>query len=331
MLPIREIHNLDQSILNNITNSAVPVVIRDFVKNWPAVLTSSKCDQSTINYIKNFDINQLVDILIIPEEQEGKMFYNSAMTGFNFEHRKAPLNALLEQILIPSNKNAIACQSAPIKECLPGFEKDNQLGLLSNISPRIWIGNKITVPTHYDDSHNIACVVSGKRKFTLFPPEQIHNLYIGPLDFAPTGAAISMVDLSNPNLSKHPKFTKALESALFSELGPGDAIYIPPLWWHGVESMCDLNILVNYWWGGSIAINSDVNSAYDCLLHSFLNIKHLPIAQRRAWREFFDYYIFQLEGDNHKHLPESKLGVLGDISQQKSDSIKKWLTVQLKK
>ena len=29
---------------------------------------------------------------------------------------------------------------------------------------------------------------------------------------------------------------------------PGDAIYIPPLWWHHVESLGQFNVLVNYWY-----------------------------------------------------------------------------------
>jgi len=60
----------------------------------------------------------------------------------------------------------------------------------------------------------------GRRRFTLFPPEQIANLYVGPLDFAPTGAAMSMVNLRNPDFARHPRFKEALAATQVAELGP---------------------------------------------------------------------------------------------------------------
>ena len=82
-----------------------------------------------------------------------------------------------------------------------------------NVLPRIWLGNRITTPTHLDEWNNIGCVVAGRRRFTLFPPEQIANLYIGPLDFAPTGAPMSLVSLRNPDFERYPKFREALAAA----------------------------------------------------------------------------------------------------------------------
>jgi ribosomal protein L16 Arg81 hydroxylase len=98
----------------------------------------------------------------------------------------------------------------------------------------MWIGNRAMIAAHFDNNYNIACVVSGRRRFTVFPPEQVSNLYIGPLLRTPGGSPISTVDLRDPDYTKYPKFAQALESAEEAELEPGDAIYIPILWWHGV-------------------------------------------------------------------------------------------------
>ena len=103
------------------------------------------------------------------------------------------------------------------------------------VAPRIWIGNRVKVQTHFDLLDNIACVVGGRRRFTLFPPEQVPNLYIGPLDFTPSGTPMSMVPLTNPDFARYPRFAEALPPRSRRELEPGDALYIPYGWWHHVE------------------------------------------------------------------------------------------------
>ena len=125
---------------------------------------------------------------------------------------------------------AVAAQSALIRDCLPGFADENRLSIVDgNVLPRIWLGNRITTPTHVDEWNNIGCGVAGRRRFTLFPPEQIANLYIGPLDFAPTGAPMSLVSLRHPDFARYPRFREALAASEVAEAGPGDAVFIPPL------------------------------------------------------------------------------------------------------
>lgn len=53
-------------------------------------------------------------------------------------------------------------QSAPIAACLPGLPNNHSIPFLDpGIQPRIWIGNKVTTPAHFDEYHNIAGVVCG--------------------------------------------------------------------------------------------------------------------------------------------------------------------------
>jgi hypothetical protein len=158
--------------------------------------------------------------------------------------------------------------------------------------------------------------VGGRRRFTLFPPEQIANLYIGPLDFAPTGAPMSLVELAAPDLERYPKFPQALAAAQVAELGPGDAIFIPPLWWHHVHSLDNLNVLVNYWWNATTYGQQAENSAFDCLMHSILNMRDLPPETRRAWGALFEHYVFGPQEGITAHIPAARLGILGALKAE---------------
>jgi len=51
----------------------------------------------------------------------------------------------------------------------------------------LWIGNRTTVAAHWGMSNNIACPGASGRRFTVFPPNQVANLYPGPLEPTPGG------------------------------------------------------------------------------------------------------------------------------------------------
>ena len=202
------------------------------------------------------------------------------------------------------------------------------MSLLDNdVAPRIWLGNRATIATHFDSNHNIACVVSGSRRFTVFPPEQVGNLYIGPLLRTPGGSPISMVDLREPDLSSFPRFEEALESAQEATLEPGDAIFIPILWWHGVQALGPLNILVNYWWNDD---ESEHDKPFLSLLHSMLLLSRLPATQRESWRALFDHFVFQLNGDSGAHLPPDVHDVQRVLSAEERDQVKSFVAEHLK-
>ena len=198
----------------------------------------------------------------------GHFFYNDELTGLNFERRPAPLSGSIErllELLDDPAPPAVYAGAVPTPSSLPGFARDNTLPLIDPaIVPRVWVSNRVIVPTHYDLSSNIACVVAGRRRFTLFPPEQLVNLYVGPLEFTLAGQPISMVHLDRPDFDRYPKFRDALAQAQFAELEPGDALFIPYMWWHHVESLAPFNVLVNYWWDDAPAWQG---SPFEVLLH----------------------------------------------------------------
>ncbi|HEX7804219.1 MAG TPA: cupin-like domain-containing protein, partial [Pseudoxanthomonas sp.] len=161
----------------------------------------------------------------------------------------------------------------------------------------------------------------GRRRFTLFAPEQVGNLYIGPLDFAPTGAAISMARLDRPDDPRFPRLRQALAQARASELEPGDAIYIPPLWWHHVASLERLNALVNYWWKPAIGQEVAPESGLGALMHAILALKSLPRSEREAWKRLFDHYVFD-DHDPAVHIPAERRNLLGRLTPALVEQIK---------
>jgi hypothetical protein len=255
------------------------------------------------------------------------------MDGFNFHRNRLPLSEIAAQVLRYAQfpkPPAVAAQSALLRDCLPAFTAENPLTLFdASILPRIWLGNRITTPAHVDEWNNVACVVAGRRRFTLFPPEQVANLYVGPLDFAPTGAAMSMVSLRDPDFARHPRFRDALAAAQVAVLEAGDCLFIPPLWWHRVESLEPLNVLVNYWWHDPLGENSRVDSAFDALLHGILSIRGLPSESRRAWQAFFEHYVFGEQADSIAHIPPERRGILGDLSQEQVNALRAHLAKKL--
>lgn len=233
-----------------------PVVLRGYVDRWPAVARARHSPEALCRYLLQFDRGTAADTVLMPPEANGRLFYSPDMKGFNFVRSKRTVAAVLEQVARYSQfpvAPAVAMQSALLDDVLPGFAQENRVPPMEQLNdpavkPRLWLGNEVITPAHFDESHNLACVVSGRRRFTLFAPEQGRNLSIGPLDFAPTPTPISLVAFRAPDFARFPKFREALAHAIVAELGPGDALYIPSLWWHHVESIGVLNTMVNYWW-----------------------------------------------------------------------------------
>ena len=159
------------------------------------------------------------------------LFLQRRSERLQFPRGEVKLDVMLDEVARhkdAAKPPAIYVGSTTIDTCLPGFRAENDFGF-GDRQPlaSIWIGNRTRIAAHQDVPDNMACVVGGHRRLTLFPPEQLANLYIGPLDFTPAGQAISLVDFAQPDFATLSEFAEALRHAQVAELGPGDACSFP--------------------------------------------------------------------------------------------------------
>jgi len=326
MLPIPEITvgeagEIPADEFAAIVQSYRPLVIRQLVRRWPAVLAARRGDAAIVDYLGGLDSGAVVDLMVGPPAIGGRFFYDDDFHGFNFDRRAVALRPLLAELLRIADMPdppALYAGAAGTGELLPGFARDNPLPLPTpGAEPRIWIGNRTRVATHFDVSENIACVVGGTRSFTLFPPQQVANLYVGPLETTMAGQPASLVDPVQPDYERFPRYHIAEAAAMRADLEPGDAIFIPSLWWHHIEAHDRLNILVNYWWG-----QKDEASAFAALIHALLAVRDVSTAERNGWRSFFEHYVFGDDAvDAGAHIPEHARGVLGPPSPSRTQLI----------
>ncbi|WP_105103018.1 cupin-like domain-containing protein [Microbulbifer pacificus] len=317
----------NEEIADHIAGRSTPLLIKGGVSLWPMVAAANSGNLS--DYLAQYDQAQPVMLFRAPAEAQGRIFYNDTLTGFNFQRASGNLLETLREL--ESTEGSTACcyvGSTPVDHHLPGLRTKNDIPLGQN-QPlvSIWFGNRTRVAAHFDLPENLACVVAGRRRFTLFPPEQVANLYPGPLDFNPAGQTISMVDFFAPDYDRFPRYRDALGAAQVAEMEPGDVLYVPSMWWHQVEGLDDLNVLVNYWWRSTPVWTG---LPQDALMHALLSIGSLPESQRRAWSGLFEHFVVRRE-DAVSHIPDHIRGLLGDLNRESSARLKKFLIDKLQR
>ncbi len=313
---MREVHGVDPSAIpDEILTATEPVVLRGLASGWPAVQAARRSAAEGIAYLRRFDGDATVGAWWGPPEIDGHFFYNADLSGFNFEPHRLKLSAVLDELarlLGTPQPPAVYVGSTTVDTCLPGFRAGNDVALDGRDAlASVWIGNRTRIATHFDVPDNLACVVAGRRRFTLFPPDEVAHLYVGPLDFTPAGQPVSLVDPAQPDLARFPRFAEAQARMQVVELEAGDAIFMPSLWWHHIEALDDFNVLVNYWWRQSPA---HMDTPLNALLHALLSVRDLPPAQRQAWRQLFDHYVFGADEHTVAHIPPAARGSLQPLS-----------------
>ncbi|HKE93811.1 MAG TPA: cupin-like domain-containing protein, partial [Povalibacter sp.] len=328
---IRELSATAPGVLTDaLLQSTQPIVLRGLVAHWPASRAGLESGAAADTYLRRFYRDATVGAMLGAPDIDGRFFYNEDLSGFNFKSVRIKLDTVLDEIArhrdVP-RPPAIYVGSTTVDTCLPGFRAENDLDFGAH-QPlmSVWIGNRTRIAAHHDLPDNIACVIAGHRRFTLFPPQQLENLYVGPLDFTPAGQAISLVDFARPDFARFPKFADALRNAQVAELAPGDAIFIPSMWWHHIEALDSFNVLINYWWRQSPAW---MDSPMNALMLAIMTLRDLPEAQRRAWQNAFRHYVFEADDATAAHIPPDARRLLAPLDADSARELRSRLLQRL--
>jgi hypothetical protein len=327
MTPIDEIAIPDAATFERDVRPAFrPVVMRGLAAKCPLVVAGRDDANAALDMVLQADTGLPADVMVAPPSEKGRFFYTPDMRGFNFRREQMTLAALaqhLGDIAATPDPIGIYAGAAEIARHLPALGAANPLPLVAAMeaTARIWLGNATQVATHFDLSDNIAVVAAGRRRFTLFPPEATPDLYVGPLNITLAGQPVSMVDPQAPDHGRYPRYAQAESVGQFADLEPGDAIYVPTLWWHHVAASAPINVLMNYWHNDAAR-----GGGFLALVHAMLAIREQPAAQRAAWRTWFNHFVFdEHAGDAAAHLPAHAQGVNGPASPQRDEQIRRFI------
>ncbi|RAK52172.1 cupin-like domain-containing protein [Phenylobacterium deserti] len=292
-----------------------PVVLRGACAGWPAAAAARQGPEALFAYLRQFDGGASAQAFVGEAAITGRYFYGANADGFNFRREQLGLSEALNRIArnaAPASPETLYLGSIPADAHLPGFSAANRApSIPPGVEPRIWVGNASHVACHYDTFDNLACVVAGQRRFTLYPPQAVADLYVGPIDHTMAGQPVSLAAAAEPGDPRYPRFEAVRDQAEVVVLEAGDALYLPKLWWHQVEATQPVNLLVNYWWDG---FSAGPDAPYLAMMLAMIAIGERPAPERDAWRAFFDHYVFRPDRHPAEHLPEGQRGVLGPLA-----------------
>jgi hypothetical protein len=310
------------ALAERLSGATTPFVVRGLAADWPLVRASRQGGAAARALLEHHARNRAFPASIATAPGEDRLFYDAAM-AMNFRMEAAPLPQWLAALAAAEADPAaptVYLSSIDMGDYFSGLAEAHQLPL-GERQPlaSIWIGSRTCIAAHNDVPENIAVCAAGRRRFTLFPPEQFANLYVGPLDHTPAGRPVGMVDVRRPDLAAWPRFAEALSVAQVAELEPGDAIFVPSLWWHHVEGLAPFNILINFWWR---ECPRWLGNPEDALLHAILAVRDLPPHQRDQWRALFDHHVFAANETVTAHLPPESRGILAPLTAATAGQIK---------
>jgi len=293
-----------------VQGASEPMVFRGVCRHWPIVQRGLTSPMAVADYLRSIDTHAPHLVVETEPKERGRIFFNDDLSGFNFRTAKMSLTELVDALLAEAEKSEPRGLYMYVElQQLPGFTSDNARELAGLGAVRtLLVSNRACNAAHFDSPQNLPCNLVGERTFTLFPPEQISNLYPGPLGTSPFGGQdLCMVDFRAIDEVRFPKAKVAWAAAQQVRLTPGDVLFLPSMWFHHIEAHSRFNVLMPHWWRDSPEWLGRPEYA---LQHAALSLRDLPKAQRQAWKALFNHFVFDHDEHFPDYLPPQARGLL---------------------
>lgn len=206
--------------LQQVVEQRQPVIITGVVSQWPAY------SRWTPEYFQRRHGDLLCRVVV--DMPTGGVSYDREAKNHIREMRLADFVDFMRDSPLPCYYRRQHAQK------MPGIEADCDFSLLTPDDPSetnfVWIGTAGTrTGLHFDMQDNVLCQLFGTKELWLVSPRESHLVYSYP-----GSVTKSRVAPDRPDLDRFPAFAKA--TVLRGTLAPGEALFIPYGWWHGVIS-----------------------------------------------------------------------------------------------
>jgi len=305
------------ALFSQLKQQAKPALIRNAINS---VGLSHLSSSQWIDFVESHCNSTRLNVLRGPVANRGRVAYKANDSALNFTRTTLATErffSLLRELEGQAEQPVLSLQSTKVEDYFMSLAPQVLCSEWGDVLPRLWVGGKTRVPAHVDDAHNFAINLCGRRRFTLFPPDQVANLYIGSVEVTPSGAPTSLVDWDNIDSERFPNAINAWANRIEIDLEPGDGIYIPPLWWHQVDATSPVNILLNYWQGGSIEEGS-ILTPFTLMYLSRLILEHRTASERKAWEDLYQHFVFSDPQQASHHVHHRLRGILATETSEEA-------------
>jgi len=234
---------------------ATPCVLTEVLDGWPARTTRPWSDS---HYLKALLAERTVPVEVgshyLDDGFEERLVTFAQFFESHIEPPPPPpgaSRAYLAQHQLFEQCPALRRDLVTPDYCLLSLDDDSQEGegegegrSDDDVRVNAWFGPAATLsPLHYDRSHNLLCQVVGSKYVRLYAPEHSERLYAHTS--GPHQVSSRIVDPDRVDASAFPRFAEAPYVDVV--LGEGEVLYIPPRWWHFIESR-ETSFSVSFWW-----------------------------------------------------------------------------------